>query len=421
MATNIVVAVLALVTGTMAARLLGAQGRGELAAIQIWPSFFSLVAGLGMGEAVVYFSAREPRRAGQYLASASALALLFSLPFVALGFLLIPTLLATQAPLTVAAAQWYLLLIPIQALVGMLLHPLRGRSDLALWNLLRLTPVLGWLALLVSSGLLGVASASSLSAGYLVVLVLLFPVLLAVVIRRIPGPFRPVFGLWPPLLRYGLPSVASSVPLVLNLRLDQMLLAAILVPHELGLYVVSVAWAGAATPLLSAIGAVVFPRVAAEPSAGGQGRALATAARTGSLLAICLALPLLILTPLVVPVLFGEEYRDAVPVALIMIVGGLTMGMNNILEEGLRGLGRPTGVLVSEGTGVIATFLGLVLLLGPLGITGAALASSSGYVVTLAVVLQQIRSVTGYSVWMLLVPKRQDFAALREVAFTLHA
>lgn len=50
------------------------------------------------------------------------------------------------------------------------------------------------------------------------------------------------------LLRYGAPSVLSGVPAQLDLRLDQILMAALLPAKQLGLYTVGVAWSGAGTP-----------------------------------------------------------------------------------------------------------------------------------------------------------------------------
>src|SRR5713101_4590346 len=55
--TNGLSAVLGITTGMLAARLLGPQGRGELAAIQTWPSFIATLAMLGLPEALVYYSA----------------------------------------------------------------------------------------------------------------------------------------------------------------------------------------------------------------------------------------------------------------------------------------------------------------------------------------------------------------------------
>src|SRR5262249_1651663 len=150
-------AVLGIMTGMLAARLLGPQGRGELAAIQTWPSCIATLAMLGLHDALVYYSAREPRRAGRYLSTAIVLALLTTLPFMATGYLLMPALLSAQKHEVVTAAQWYLLLIPIFALVAMPYHPLRGLNDFALWNTLRLLPNIVWFVILIWTSLLGQA------------------------------------------------------------------------------------------------------------------------------------------------------------------------------------------------------------------------------------------------------------------------
>lgn len=55
-AANVTLAALGMVSGILAARLLGPHGRGQLAAIQTWPSSIATLAMLGMPEAVVYYS-----------------------------------------------------------------------------------------------------------------------------------------------------------------------------------------------------------------------------------------------------------------------------------------------------------------------------------------------------------------------------
>ena len=66
------------------------------------------------------------------------------------------------------------------------------------------------------------------------------------------------------MLTYGLPCMMTGLPQMLNLRLDQIAMAALLSSRELGLYVVAVAWSGGAAPLLNSIGAVLLPAVAAS-------------------------------------------------------------------------------------------------------------------------------------------------------------
>lgn len=403
-ATNVFLALFGLISGVLAARLLGPQGRGELAAIQVWPSAIATFAMLGLPEALVYYSAREPDRAGRYLGSAVMLALLSSVPSVALGYLLMPLLLSAQSAEIIMAARWYLLLVPIFALVGMQYHPLQGRGDFTVWNALRIMLAMGWLAVLVMAWLLERAEPQFVAASYLVTLALLFFPLMYVVARRVPGPFLPDVQRWRPMLRYGLPSMASSVPQMMNFRLDQMLMAAFLPAQALGLYVVAVAWSGAVNPLLNALGAVVFPNVASEDGHERQAHAFAQGSRLGVLASIVMAFVLIILTPWMVPLLFGKNFASAIPAALVLVVAGAIAGLNLVMEEGLRGLGHPVSVMWAEFGGLAVTAISLLVLLRPLEIIGAALASLLGYSAVAFFLIVQARRLTGHSPVALLCP-----------------
>ncbi|HKM55935.1 MAG TPA: hypothetical protein VJY33_21190, partial [Isosphaeraceae bacterium] len=92
LAINVVMAIIGLASGLLAAKLLGPQGRGELAAIQSWPMLFAALALLGMPEAVVYYSSRYPGRAADYLGTARVIALIAGVVFLATGWLLMPAL-----------------------------------------------------------------------------------------------------------------------------------------------------------------------------------------------------------------------------------------------------------------------------------------------------------------------------------------
>src|SRR5450432_2787926 len=74
--TNGFIALAALATGPLCARLLGPSGRGELAAIQNLFWFVGILAMLGMPEATLYFTARRKNEGGSILVSATTLVLL---------------------------------------------------------------------------------------------------------------------------------------------------------------------------------------------------------------------------------------------------------------------------------------------------------------------------------------------------------
>jgi O-antigen/teichoic acid export membrane protein len=404
-AANLTIAAMGMGTGIIAARLLGAQGRGELAAIQTWPSFIGALAMMGMPEAIIYHSARDSGAAGEYLGSGILLAVIASLPFMPVAYFMMPVLLHAQSPTIIRAARWYLFIVPIYATVGMLHNPLRGLNDFVPWNILRICPLLTWFVVLALAWIFGRTTPTVLAGANLAGLSALLVPSMLIVRRRIPRPFLPDYRNLGSMLQYGIPCVTTKVPQVLNLRLDQMLMAAIIPPQQLGLYVVAVAWSSASEPLIGAVGAAILPSVASANKPQDAARRFGEGARIASLLAFATGAALTIATPLGIAVLFGAQYRGSIPAALILVPAGAVLGLNYVLQEGLRGLGQPYAVLQAEFAGLVVTGLALVLMLRPLGITGAALSSLLGYSTVTAGLLANAKRFTGSSPAALLCPR----------------
>jgi O-antigen/teichoic acid export membrane protein len=356
--SNILLVLLGVLTGALAARLLGPTGRGQLAAIQMWPNFLAVVGNLGLPDALVYYSARARADCGRYLGSAVSLNLLVSLAFMALGNAAFPVLLGAQEPQIVSAARWYLLLLPVQAL-WLPYHCFRGRSDFAAWNAARFLASFGWLGLLVFGSIIGWSTPAFLALAYLTVLAVLAIPVLALTRRSIPPPYRPDPRQWGPMLRFGLPSVTSGVPRALNLRLDQMLMAALLPVQTLGLYVVAVTWSNAVGPLPNALANVLFPQTAATSDPEARRQVFATGIRLAVLSSVSIAVVVAMITPWTLPLLFGPAFAAAVRPALVLVGAAAIDAVNMVLEEGLRGLGRPGLVLRAELCGLAVTAIAL--------------------------------------------------------------
>ena len=381
MVTNVIIAALGIATGLLSARLLGPTGRGELAAIQTWSILIASLALLGLGEAVVYFSSRHSDQAGRYLVSAVALILMGSSGFVILGWGLMPWLLRAQSAEVIDAARVFLVVMLLTyTLIGMPHQVLRAVGAWRAWNLFRILPLVGWLTallgVLVFSTWATPVALSRLHLGAHVVLI--FPMAF-LTWRYIPRPFEVQAGLFRPFLDYGLPSMLTVLPQVMNLRLDQLLMATLLEPRLLGLYVVAVAWSGAAGPILHAVGPILFPRLSAVADATQQGQFLWRVIRLMAIVTVAVTALLLLLTPFMVPLLFGSPYRDAVPAALVLVAANAFSSLNLTVEDGLRGMGYPRRVLAAEMIGLGVTVLLLWLLLPLFGILGAALASLVAY------------------------------------------
>lgn len=379
-----------MVTGLLAAHLLGPTGEGELAAIQTWPMVLATLAMVGMPEALTYYLARRPRLAKEYLGTAVGVALVAYAVVGAAAWLVMPWLLRSQPHQVLGAARVFLSVGVIYALVGIPHGALRGARRFTSWNLYRVVPGLAWLGILVGSGVAGHFDAVVLSRWYLVGLAVTGLPFLIIVKRALRGSLRPRVAFAPKLVRFGLPSVLTTVPQTVNLRLDQLLIIAFLPSRPLGYYVVAVAWSGATAPLLAAVGSVLFPHVAGEPSPLQRARMLGTALQGGAIVASSLAVLLAALAPFVLPLVFGKRFGPSVPSAMVLAPAGAILVWAGIAEEGLRGLGHPRAVLAAEGVGAVVTVAALPGLLAAWGILGAAVASLLGYsavAVTVAVVI----------------------------------
>lgn len=405
-ATNVALAGLGACTGVIAARLLGAEGRGQLAAIQLWPGVFALLAMMGLPEAIVFFVAREPARAARYIATATAMALLASIIVGGVAWVLLPGLLSSQPASVVAAARVYLLTLPAFAISGVAFHALRGVGQFGWWNVCRASSPIAWLTVLLVGWMLRVKDPSLYAYAFLAWLMVQALPVAMLILRKRPPPRVPDVGLVGPLLSYGVPAAIAVVPQSLNLRMDQMLMGALFPSERLGIYVAAVAWASVIMPLSTALGSALFPRVAGEKSSACD--RITRYSRSAVLVGTLAAMSMAPITPIGVARLFGPEFADAAGPARLLLLASVLLGLNFVLAEALRGLGKPTGPLVGELWGAAVTAAVLIVLLDRLGVMGAAISSVAGYSATSVVLSRQVQVVSGASYRDLLLPRRAD-------------
>jgi O-antigen/teichoic acid export membrane protein len=411
-AVNIFATLLGLLTGIMLARILGAEGRGALAAIQNPSTILLGVGALGITTATAYFSGKNPSLAGRLMTTGLVALFLWSIPLITVAYLIMPYLLNAQSASVIHYAQIYLLIIPIQFAIGVPFWVLQGLGEFKLWNILRFQAPVAWLAVIGLTWALGMVTVAAISLFYLAVMFCVACVFVIVSIRRIPPPHQPELARMPALLRYGLPTSLTVVPQQLNLRLDQLLMATFLSADVLGLYVVAVAWSGAFSPLLTSVSQVVFPRLAATHDQQVQAETLHRTLRLSMLSVAMLTIALLAVTPILLPLLFGAAFVPAVPAALILIVAAAMANFNQVASEGLRGLGVPRLPMIAEFIGLGTTAVMLALLLRRYELMGAAIASLTSYLVTLAALVYLIAHRTQASPWKLVIPCREDLLLL---------
>jgi len=378
--TNCILALLGLITGCLSARLLGVEGRGELAAIQSWPILLASFSMLGLQDAVIFHGGKNKNILGSLIITTTVFILIIGLIIGVLGWYYMPYLLGAQRPYLITAARCYILFIVVFALGGVPATILRTEQRVLAWNALRLPSPVAWLCVLIGAWIFHLSGADKIAYLYLCVSIALAIFLFFYGIRLLREPIALSLGLLPQLLKYGLQVFFSNLPQFLNLKLDQLLMVSLLPAKTLGVYVVAVAWAGTLNPLSSALSAVLFPKVAALHDAKEQQlvviRAMKLAIYTGFILLVVIS----VATPWAVPILFGAQFKDAIKPAWILLIASFFLNINGILEEGLKGMGWPKWVVVGELLGLFITLGLLTLLLIPLGAMGAAITSLIAYI-----------------------------------------
>ena len=373
--------------GVIIARTVGPAVRGEYAAVTSWFGVLLVAGEVGQSAAVCFYVAREPRRARSYVATSRMMLLITGALAVAAGLVFAPVLGHGNPGLT--GAYRIAFAGSAVAFIGTsYTFALQARSTIR-WNLVRVSqPILalGGIILLRRLGLLTLHSA-------VVTTIVTLAIQLGYTYywcRRsglAPGHAR--LHLVRPLVRYGLSQIAAVTPTAVNSYLDQLVLSQLVPPADLGRYAIAVSITLVPVPLVSAIGNVAFPRLAARRTITADGRRLplAAAAASGSAAAVIL-LPIAASAYWLVPAVFGAGYRGAVPLLWILTPGGIFLACGQVVGDLLRGLGRPELIAAAQGLAAVCTVILLIALLPAAGVAAAAIASTVAYGTALAVMIR---------------------------------
>ncbi len=391
-----VAALLGVISGILAARLLGPAGRCEMAAATVWAAMLGVIATLGLPHALTYSTARTPDDVGQIVNTMLVIWLLQSAIILVMGWLAVRLLLGGFQPTVANTVQVYLFSVPCSMLVTYLSTIAQGLKRFHLFNSLRFAASASYVVGLVLAGMLGRHEARDVIVVLLFLQIIVAMLALAVFWARIRP--RGAFNRrqMTRLLKYGLKTYGGNISWLANGRLDQFIMSAVIASRELGLYAVAVSYATTPLFLSGSLANVLFPNIVETNRA----HAIAKIRR---MLKLSLALSgtsvmlLGLASPIVIPLVFGTDFRPAVYPALVLLGGTVLLGCNYILGNGLRGLGFPMTPSIAEAIALGVTVVGLAFSLPLYGIMGAAWVSVCSYaaaVITLMIRIKFILSDT---------------------------
>jgi O-antigen/teichoic acid export membrane protein len=373
--------------GIIVARALGPTVRGEYAAITAWFGVAQMVGGMGQPAALCFYVARDPARAPDYVATSRAMMLMTGVLALTAGVLLAPLLAHGRAGVATGYQIAFGACI-ISFVAASYTFSLQA-WDLHRWNVVRLTqPAAGLIAIIA---LWRLRLLSLHTALFAVAVTMLLQLAWAYRSCRRTGlaPGRAHARLVRPLAAYGAAQIAAVAPAALNAQLDQLVLSQTVPPADLGRYAVAVSLTLLPIPLVSAIGNVAFPRLAAQRTVTGATRRLQRIAVLGSAgLAAGMLVPLALVAYWLVPLVFGARYSGAVPLLWILTPGAVFLACGQVVGDLLRGRNRPIVVAWAQGLAAVFTVGLLFTLLPFVGVSAAAIASTVAYGVALAVMIR---------------------------------
>ena len=375
-------------SATIIARLLGPEGRGELGAIMALPLTLPAIAGLGLWQSVTYYSVKHPNQVGNVLGTGLVLSLSWCTLICAIAVPIQYQILSNHSPEVQLAGVVFLIFVPINIIYAMPWHTFQGLKLFGIFSILRSTPEFAVLLTSIITLVIGLNVATDVSTGYLLMYVLVCMTSSWITYKKVVA--RSInfqITLAKRMLRYAIPTLLSTIPVILYQRLDQILIASWRPKEELGLYIIAVSWSSITPLIMGAFGTVLLP-VLADKRAVEQMVSFERTLRWSLALTVGSSIFLAGLTPFVIPLFFGDEFAGAIKVALILVLANGLGAATAVLQDGFRGLGRP-GVTTYSSTACLGvSVVGLSLFLVDYGYLGAAwvslAAQSVGFIILLA-------------------------------------
>lgn len=361
-------------TGIMTARLLGPAGRGELAAILLWPQLLSFLLVLGLPSALLYNLKLRPEKSSALVGASLVMGTVAGIVAILIGMLLIPWWLEQYTVEIRHFAQLCMLAAPF-ALLGLICQAaMQARNTFTLFNGVRLMQSFGALILLVTFALMHTLNPFTAASSYLASSILAIGIWsLAWVFVRYRPTLRGFNDAKRYLFFYSLRSWGESSLNMLTKRSDRLMVVGFLEPAAMGMYVVALSFSEMLNIFSNSVHPVLFPKASGRTTSevvALTGRAVRVTVAVTALMAAGAFL----LGPYLLGLVYGEGFTAATSVLRLLVMETVLFSAMQILSQAFLASNRPGIATTTQGLGLGLVVLLLVLLVPRYGIEGAGMA-----------------------------------------------
>lgn len=409
--------ILNIATGLLAARLLLPEGRGELAAIMLWPGLLAELGNLGLYDALLYRAATRSANPRELFAAIVTLIAGLSVILVGIGLVVLPLVFDNHDMDVQTIAVWYLCaFLPTYFLSLFTGGMFQGQLEMTTWNVLRVIVPLAYLAAILVAVLLVGPSVGAFAAAYVAAQAAAGVLGVALLVRRGWAGLRPKRAIMQGLVSYGVKVHVGDVLYSLRQRLDQALVSLWLPAADLGLYVVALTVANGPLILVLTLANVAFPKISQQETTDGKVVVFGRYLRFSLAVAIGVVVSLWLLVPWLLPLLFGQPFAPAVPIASVLLLGTVPLAAKLMFQQALKAWDRSLVISRAELAGLVAAAVLLAVLMPVYGLIGVAWALVLSQVAAAAVMMMSLRRDLGLPVGRLLIPQDEDWAMIRQFA-----
>jgi len=377
---------LGVVSGVLAARLLGPTGRGELAVIIFLPMLLVTLGGLELPRSLAYEVSRVDEIPRSLIATSFWLAIGLGVLQALLLAVLLPLYLSADKLHLLSASRWFMVYLPAAYITATLMGSDQGRGRFGRFSVMLSLPGAFYVVAILVAWATGHVSPPIFAAGVLAGTLIVAGVRTQMDWDVISGTL-PDWATAQRLLRRGLSFYLPTVASFALWRADMFILVRIAPTAAIGLYAVAQAIAFGQIGTVSPFVQVGFSAVAGETEPRKALQTLARHFRLAQLAVVSIGLLAAAVTPWLIRLMFGAQFSGAVTTAYLLIGATVFCGMEQVLEQGLRAADHPR-------PGIVSNLLGLAVLISlgipaclHYGIAGLASAAMAAQLLNLVILM----------------------------------
>ncbi|MDQ2673347.1 MAG: polysaccharide biosynthesis C-terminal domain-containing protein [Chloroflexota bacterium] len=415
-ATRVVRFVLGFAISFTLARILGPSGRGVYSIATLTPTTLVNLGHLGLPNAFSFFAGRG-RSGARMLRLGLLMSAVLSAALIGLTLIALPVLSDTL----LRAASYDLLLlaivaIPFQLAAAFAGATLIGRQTMRNYNVILIGQTVLMLVMIVT--LVGILDLGVMGAVIATIVVGAATAVATTLELRRAVAADPDDAVRPgvrirELGSFGAKIYPASLAGFFGYRADVFLLSALLGdPRAIGLYTLGVSLAELTFFVPDAVSTVFFPRVAGMQRESADEKVAAVTRFTVLITLIATALLIPAATLAVNIVL--PDFRESLAPFLVLLPGIICLTVAKVLASYVGGLGIPLRVALASGSALAVNIIANLVLIPPLGIMGAALASLISYTINATLLLTIASRLSRRPPLDFVLPTRAELSRLRD-------